>query len=171
MACLANLPRKPTMIIRVTILILNIIVAALLGVAYALAYDGANGWFYADGLGPSLIGICWTAVSSRQFYIYSLRCLTWQKVAWSILWPGIALGLAIFHVQYHPGVDIGLDLFGIGLSWGFAIQLIVWTKDADWTRDWCESEYGYPGETRFCKPARRLDGLEYSSGALLLLAG
>lgn len=103
--------------------------------------------------------------------------------------------MTLGHVDYHPGkalmgesgnfsehsltrslcvgVEIGLDFLGLGFNWGFAGALISWCVYMNHTASICDEDHGQYQQKydKLCRQGKTLDGLEYSSGAFLLLIG
>ncbi|KAK5174462.1 uncharacterized protein LTR77_001542 [Saxophila tyrrhenica] len=149
-----NVFKKPSTWLRMSIVILSAVAAILLGLAYPLTGAGANWVFYADGITQVCVAI------------------TFIAAGWSITWSVVALGLAFFGINWHPGVDITLDFIGLGVDVGFAANLMAWIAYVIDTNYLCDE--GYPGGYGYkkgCEQGKQLGGYVYSSGALLLLAG
>ncbi|KAK3050102.1 hypothetical protein LTR09_008757 [Extremus antarcticus] len=146
---------RPTTILRFTILLFSIVTIILLGLAYRLTGPAADWEFYGDGPGRAFPAMCFAAV------------------AWSIIWSATAVGMTLGHVDYHPGVEIGLDFLGLGFNWGFAGALISWCVYMNHTASICDEDHGRYQQKydKLCRQGKTLDGLEYSSGAFLLLIG
>lgn len=113
-----------------------------------------------------------TTASSRSQCIMHLSSAfppanTPQQFCWTLFWSISALCILLFRGTYPAGVDVGLDLIGWGLAWGFGIVLIQWAASMDYPRS---CEYRNTSNT-FCINSRALMACEVVGGIMALLYG
>lgn len=88
---------------------------------------------------------------------------------WSILYNGFALLATARGWSWHPGVDIAFDCLGWMLNWGMGIVLFVWVGVSESPGEVCDDKRVYGPET--CELAKKVVGMEYTSGALCVVVG
>lgn len=88
---------------------------------------------------------------------------------WSILYNGFALLAMAKEWNWHPGVDIAFDCLGWALNWAMGIVLFIWVAMSDDVESICEATSTEDPE--LCQTAKKVAGIEYTSGALCLVVG